>query len=129
MITDIVSLIFLVVGSLFMLLAAVGIVRMPDLFLRMSSTTKAATLGSISLLLAMAIQFGSLAVASRAAAIIFFLLLTTPIAAHMIGRAAYCTGVPLITSTRVDELSGRYDEETHELQSPRRLRPQRQEAP
>ena len=112
-----------------MLLAAVGIVRMPDLFLRMSSTTKAATLGSISLLLALAIHFGSLAVASRAAAIIFFLLLTTPIAAHMIGRAAYCTGVPLWSETRIDELSGRYDEETHELGSPRRLRRQRAARP
>jgi multicomponent Na+:H+ antiporter subunit G len=48
-----------------------------------------------------------------------FLFMTAPIAAHMLGRAAYSTGVPLWEHTIVDELSGHYDEKTHILSSER----------
>ncbi len=109
--------ILIVVGAFFMLVAAVGIVRMPDLFLRMSATSKAATLGVASVLLATAVYFNDLGVASRALSAIFFLLLTAPVAAHILGRAAYIAGVPLWDKTVCDELRGRYDEDTHALAS------------
>jgi multicomponent Na+:H+ antiporter subunit G len=114
---ELISAILMVIGALFMLLAGIGIVRMPDLFLRMSATTKAATLGVSSLLLAMAVYFGELGITSRAVATIVFLLLTAPVAAHMIGRAAYLGGIPLCKETVVDDLSGRYDQGTHTLDS------------
>jgi multicomponent Na+:H+ antiporter subunit G len=107
----------IVVGTLFMLVAAIGIVRMPDLFLRMSATSKAATLGVASVLLATAVYFNDLGVASRAVSTIFFLLLTAPVAAHILGRAAYIAGVSLWEKTVCDELRGRYDEDTHALAS------------
>jgi multicomponent Na+:H+ antiporter subunit G len=105
------------VGAVFMLVAGVGIVRMPDLYNRMSATTKVATLGVGSTLLAVAIYFNDLGITSRAVATIAFVLLTAPIAAHMIGRAAYFTGVPLWKGTVLDELQGHYDPRTHELES------------
>lgn len=111
----VISAILMVVGAVFMLLAAVGILRMPDLFLRMSATTKAATLGVSSMLLAAAVHFGELGITSRALATIVFVLLTAPVAAHMIGRAAYLVGVPLWEGTVVDELRGRYNMKTHAL--------------
>jgi multicomponent Na+:H+ antiporter subunit G len=114
---ELISGILMVIGALFMLLAGIGIVRMPDLFLRMSATTKAATLGVSSLLLAMAVYFGELGITSRAVATIVFVLLTAPVAAHMIGRAAYLGGVPLWERTCVDDLGGRYDPGTHTLDS------------
>jgi multicomponent Na+:H+ antiporter subunit G len=107
----------MIIGTVFMLLAGVGILRMPDLFLRMSATTKAATLGVSFFLLALAVYFGSLGTTSRALATIIFVLLTAPVAAHMIGRAAYLGDIPLCEETVVDDLSGRYDQGTHILES------------
>jgi multicomponent Na+:H+ antiporter subunit G len=106
------------IGASFLLLAAVGVTRMPDLFTRMQATTKAATLGVGCVVLAVAVHFGDLGVAARAAAVIIFVLLTAPVAAHMIARAAYLAGVPQWDGTIVDELRGRYDLRTHTLRSP-----------
>jgi multicomponent Na+:H+ antiporter subunit G len=98
------------VGIGFLLLAGVGINRLPDVFCRASATTKAATLGIGCLLIAVAIHFGDGRVTARVAAIIGFLLLTSPVAAHMLARAAYRTGTPLWPGTTLDELSGREQE-------------------
>ncbi|MBN1668320.1 MAG: monovalent cation/H(+) antiporter subunit G [Anaerolineales bacterium] len=109
------SLFFLFIGSFFMLLAGIGLLRMPDLFLRMSAATKASTLGVGFILLAAAIYFDELGVTSRALATIVFVLLTAPIAAHRIARAGYFAGVRLWEGTLHDDLRGRYDQETHLL--------------
>jgi multicomponent Na+:H+ antiporter subunit G len=95
----------LVLGALFMLLAAVGLVRLPDLYLRMSATSKAATLGASLVLLGAAVHFGTAAVAGRAVVIVVFLFLTAPVAAHAIGRAGYRRKSPLWQGTIADELA------------------------
>lgn len=102
--SPIVSLL-LVLGALFMLLAAVGLVRLPDLYLRMSATSKAATLGASLVLLGAAVHFGTAAVAGRAVVIVVFLFLTAPVAAHTIGRAGYRRKSPLWKGTIADELA------------------------
>lgn len=107
----------LLAGSLLMLLAAVGLFSLPDVYTRLSATSKASTLGAACLLLAGAMHFHELGVSARAVATIVFLFLTAPVAAHMIGRAAYVTRVALWKGTRCDELAGRYDPETHRLAS------------
>lgn len=112
---EIISGVFLLLGSLFILLSAIGLLRMPDLFTRMSATTKASTLGIGLVLIGTAIFWGDIGVAARALSIIIFLLLTAPVAAHIIGRAAYFDKVPLWEKTHIDELKGKYDEESHEL--------------
>jgi multicomponent Na+:H+ antiporter subunit G len=95
----------LVLGALFMLLAGVGLVRLPDLYLRMSATSKAATLGASLVLLGAAVHFGTAAVAGRAVVIVVFLFLTAPVAAHTIGRAGYRRKSPPWTGTIADELA------------------------
>lgn len=116
--SEIASAILLCSGLAFLLLASIGILRMPDVFMRASSSTKAATLGVGCVLLAAAVHFAELRVTTRALAAIAFLFLTAPVAAHMIVRAAYLTGVPLWEGTIGDELRGRYNRETHTLHSP-----------
>lgn len=91
---------------------------MPDLFTRLQVSTKASTLGVGCTLLAVAIYFGELGIIVRALAAIAFFFITIPVAAHMIARAAYFVGVPLWEGTVVDELQGRYDPNTHILESP-----------
>jgi multicomponent Na+:H+ antiporter subunit G len=96
----------MLVGSLFMLLAALGVLRMPDVYIRMQATTKAATLGAGGLLLAVALYFEDVGVTSRALLALGFVFLTIPISAFMICRAAYLVGVPLWKGTVLDELRG-----------------------
>lgn len=114
---EVLSAILLLIGAVFMFVAGIGILRMPDLYTRMSATTKVATLGVGSTLLGAAIYFGELGITSRALATIAFVLLTAPVAAHMIARAAYFGDVPLWSGTVVDDLSGHYDLQTHALES------------
>lgn len=107
----------ILVGALLMLLAALGLLRLPDLLTRMHATTKASALGVILIMLAVALHFGEVAIVARALAIICFILLTAPIAAHVIGRAGYFVGAKLWSGTVKDELKPNYDPFTHELKS------------
>ncbi|MBE0464707.1 MAG: monovalent cation/H(+) antiporter subunit G [Halomonas sp.] len=107
----------LLTGSLFMLLAAVGLLRLPDLLTRMHATTKAAALGVILIMLAAAMHFSEVGVVARSFAVIVFILMTAPVAAHVIGRAGYFVGSRLWSGTVKDELRPNYDPLTHELKS------------
>lgn len=104
MILDILIILLMGIGALFMFLAGLGVVRFPDLYIRISATSKAATLGVAFILVAFAVYFSNdIGVITRAIATVAFLLLTAPIAAHMIGRAAYMSGEPLTRLTVTDE--------------------------
>jgi multicomponent Na+:H+ antiporter subunit G len=107
--------VMLLIGGFFMLIGGIGVVRMPDMFMRMSATTKASTMGVGFMLAGAALLFGDFAITVRAVLTFVFILLTAPVAAHMIGRAAYFDGVPLWEHTRLDELKGQYDSATHTL--------------
>ena len=117
MLREIIAIIFMLIGTAFMLISAIGVVRLPDVYLRMSASTKASTLGVGSMLLAAAFYFDEIHIIARAIAVILFLLLTAPVAAHKMGRAAYFNGVPLWRGTLYDELKGKYNPETHTLAS------------
>lgn len=92
------------VGSAASLLAAIGIVRMPDLYTRMQSATKAGTLGVACMVVAVAVHFGTASVAVEALLVVVFLFATAPIASHLIARAAYGSGVPLWRQTARNDL-------------------------
>jgi multicomponent Na+:H+ antiporter subunit G len=100
--------VLILAGAFFMLVSALGVVRLPDLFMRMHAATKAGTLGAALVLFAAALLFGELAVTIKAVVVFLFLLLTAPVAAHVLGRAAYHAGVELWDRTTLDELAGKY---------------------
>lgn len=110
-------MLLMLTGAFFILTAAIGIFRMPDLFLRMSASAKAGTLGVGLILVGVAIFFNNFSITTRAIAVITFILITAPVAAHMIGRAAYFDGTPLWKGTLFDELKTHYHLSTHELDS------------
>ncbi len=97
------------IGTLFILFAAIGMLRMPDIYLRLAVTTKAATLGVGLLLVSAAIYFNDLSTTTRVFAVILFILLTAPVSAHLIGRAAYIIGNKMWEKTHTDELEGGYE--------------------
>lgn len=108
MINEIVTALLLVLGSLFSFVAALGMLRLPDTVIRMHAATKAGTLGAGLILIAEAFFYAELGITLRALAAITFLLLTAPVAAHLIGRAAYYSGVRLWKKTWIDQLKDRY---------------------
>ena len=110
----ILSGIFILLGSAFALIAALGLMRMPDLYMRMHAATKAGTLGVGFIVLAVAVFFADLRVLVEALIIVVFLLLTAPISAHVLARAAYLSGVQL-WKLEQDDLKGCYDEKSHIL--------------
>ena len=91
--------VLIVAGSVFGLLAAIGILRLPDLYTRMHAASKAGAVGGGLILLAMAVVAWDGAIFPRAILGILFLLLTTPVSAHLLARAALRSGqVPALIS-------------------------------
>jgi multicomponent Na+:H+ antiporter subunit G len=83
-------------GAVFMALAALGVWRMPDVYNRLSASAKASTLGVLLMLLGAVVLMPERRTIWLALAIFVFVLLTAPLAAHMIGRATFWhTGPPL----------------------------------
>lgn len=115
--TEILVMIFATLGSIVILIAAIGIFRMPDFYLRLSVTIKAATLGTGFLLAAASIFFGEPSINMKSLAIILFLILTAPVGGHLIARAAYYSGTKLWKGTILDEMKGMYDKEKGVLKS------------
>jgi len=107
---DVVVTLLLIAGGWFAFVAGLGVLRMPDVYIRMHASTKAGTLGVGLILLGVLVFFGDLSVGTRAIAAIAFILITAPVAAHMIGRAAYRTETPMWEGTLTDELTGRHRE-------------------
>lgn len=85
----------IIIGAAFTLIAAIGILRLPDLYTRMHAASKAGTLGSGLMLVALAIFAQDQAIVTRALAAVVFFLLTAPISAHLLAKAAYAAGYRL----------------------------------
>lgn len=91
---DILAALLLVAGALLMLIAAIGIIRLRDPLQRMHSATKAGTLGTVLLIAGVLLGTDDPPVWTGLLAILF-LMFTLPLAAQMLGRAAYLSGTPL----------------------------------
>ena len=108
------------IACVFVLLAAIGVLRLPDLYSRMQASSKAATVGAIIALIGCAVHFGSPAVVIRVMALIFFLFLTVPLAAHLIGRAGHIAGAELEDGSIVDEAAKEYRDRVRAVASRQR---------
>ncbi|WP_295049101.1 monovalent cation/H(+) antiporter subunit G [uncultured Paracoccus sp.] len=86
--TEIVTGILALLAGGFALVAAIGILRFPDALTRMHASSKVGSLAGSLALLAAAVDIGGVSAASRALIAILFLLITAPIGAHLLGRAA-----------------------------------------
>jgi multicomponent Na+:H+ antiporter subunit G len=106
--------IFVVCGSFLMLVAALGVVRFPDVYTRMHAASKSVSLGLVCMLIALAILFNTPMIILKSIAGIIFVFLTIPVASHMIGRAAYLRKVPLYEKTSVDQMAGLYKKNERE---------------
>ena len=102
MIVEYIMAFLVLLGGFFCFVAGLGVLRLPDVLIRMHASTRAGTLGSGLILVAVAVWFWDTAITTRALATIAFLLITAPVAAHTIGRAAFRSGVPLWKPTIIE---------------------------
>lgn len=95
--------VIVLVGAAFMLLASIGIVRMPDVYNRIQAGTKASTLGVVLALVGLGLyEPGWL---PKLSVIAVFVLLTNPLSSHALARAAHAAGTPLADGSVRDALA------------------------
>ncbi len=101
---DVFSAVLLLSGVALAVIAGLGLVRLPDVFSRMHAATKPATLGLLCVVLGAALQMEDGSDAVKLLLVGAFQFITAPVAAHMIGRAAYRSGTGDVDGLVVDEL-------------------------
>jgi multicomponent Na+:H+ antiporter subunit G len=106
MIHEWIALVLLLLGAFILFLASLGVLTMPDFFMRMQAASKASSLGAALMLAGVAVYFGEAQFTTRALAAIAFVFLTVPVSAHLLARAAFLMGVPMWKGTRFVGLPG-----------------------
>jgi multicomponent Na+:H+ antiporter subunit G len=96
----------LLLGTFLMVITALGLLRLPDVFCRMHAAGKAGTLGVVLIILGAVIALAGTPndVSIRGPLAVVFQFLTTPAATHLLARASYVCDYPLSERTAVDEL-------------------------
>lgn len=84
---DVIVSVLLIIGSFFILVGAIGLVRLPDFFMRLHGPTKSSTLGVGGMLLAAIVHAVGRDVSLRELLIALFLFVTAPVSAYLMGQA------------------------------------------
>ncbi len=102
-IIDVIAYIFIIGGLTFDIFGCIGMVRLPDVYNRLQASTKCVTLGTCGILFGVFIRYGFSAMGMSALVCIVFLLLTAPVAAHALVRAAHRSGFEMDERTVCDD--------------------------
>ena len=105
LILDTLAIFFLIAGLFFMLVGAVGVFRMPDIYHRLHAASKCSTLGMIGLLLAASCHVGTADVIAKSIAVVLFIFVSNPVGSHMLAKAAHRDKAPQWKGTLSDELA------------------------
>jgi len=100
---ELIGAVVLLAGAVFLFLGGLGLYRMPDVYTRIQSGTKATTLGTLLLLLGAAIMVPGWAV--KLLLIMLFLMFTNPLSSQVLTRSAHRSGVPTGIETKHDRLA------------------------
>lgn len=98
-------------GTLFIVIAGIGLLRLADSYSRMNAVSKAATLGLVLVLVGTFLLMPGWDTAWKLVLAVFLQVVTAPVGAYAIGRAAYRSRAPLTEKTRFDELGDRVPRE------------------
>jgi multicomponent Na+:H+ antiporter subunit G len=101
-------------GAFFSLLAAIGVIRFPDIYTRMHAATKAPAFGILLLQTSAAIYFATFYAIVISLMVIVFIFLTAPVASHSISRVAHLLNIPKWQGTVMDEMDSDPDIEQPE---------------
>jgi multicomponent Na+:H+ antiporter subunit G len=101
--SEIIGYILIIIGIFFDISGCIGLVRLPDVYNRLQASTKCVTLGTILLLVGVALISDVAALNAKAIICAVFILITSPTAAHAIAKGAYASGVKLWENSVVDK--------------------------
>ena len=110
--SDITGYILITVGILFDICGCIGLVRFPDVYNRLQASTKCVTLGTILVLVGVALVSASGPITAKAIICAVFILITSPTAAHAIAKGAYASGVKLWENSVVDKYAEEADKKS-----------------
>lgn len=100
---DLSIIVLVAFGAILIAIACLGLLRMPDLYTRLHAASKAATLGTASLALALVVHFADPSVVFRASALAVIVFATAPLSAHLIARAGFVSDTPRPEPYVIDE--------------------------
>jgi len=100
---EILGIFFIVIGLGFDFFGCLGLIRLPDVYNRLQASTKCVTLGTCSLLFGLLLFKGFSAAGIKAILCMIFIILTAPVAAHALARAAHKSGVKLWKNSVCDK--------------------------
>ncbi|MBL1240751.1 MAG: Na+/H+ antiporter subunit G [OCS116 cluster bacterium] len=115
MIIELIIAALIVIGAAFSLIGALGVLRFQDVYVRMHAASKAGTLGAGLLLLGVAVASAELGLITRSIAGVLFLILTTPVSAHLLARASVIAGVKTCDRTVINLIEGKYSKDGQTL--------------
>jgi multicomponent Na+:H+ antiporter subunit G len=105
LILDTFAIFFLIAGLFFMLVGAVGVFRLPDVYHRLHAASKCSTLGMMGLVLAASLHVGTPGVIAKSIAVVLFIFVSTPVGSHMLAKAAHRDKAKQWQGTLSDELA------------------------
>ena len=105
LIEDILTAVFLVLGTTIMILGSIGLVRFGDVFMRMHAGTKSSVLGIGFIMIGVAIHFSDALVTIKLLALALIYFFTSPTGAQVLARGAHVARTPMVKETWIDELA------------------------
>jgi len=96
--------VFLILGSVFILIAALGFLRLPDVYMRMHAITKASSLAIILFSIALIIAHPNYRIILGSILLVVFVVATAPISSHMLARVAHLIGIKMAKGSKRDDL-------------------------
>jgi multicomponent Na+:H+ antiporter subunit G len=110
--SDIIGSILIIIGVIFNIFGCIGLVRFPDVYNRLQAATKCVTLGTVLLLVGVAVVSWSGPTSAKALVCSVFILITSPTAAHAIAKGSYASGVKLWEKSVVDKYAEKFDKKS-----------------
>ncbi len=107
--SEIIGYILIMVGVIFDFFGCIGLVRFPDVYNRLQAATKCVTLGTVLLLVGVALVSWTGPTSAKALICAFFILITSPTAAHAIAKGSYASGIKLWEKSVVDKYSEKFE--------------------
>lgn len=99
-----------------MLVAAIGVLRLQDIYLRMHAATKAPSLGAFLLISGILLYFRTPWLFVEGFLIILFIFMTAPVGAHVLAQVAHMMKSKQYDKTVVDELEERHAKNLHSIE-------------
>ena len=109
---NIIGSILIIIGVIFNIFGCIGLVRFPDVYNRLQAATKCVTLGTVLLLVGVAVVSWSGPTSAKALICALFILITSPTAAHAIAKGSYASGVKLWEKSVVDKYSEKFEKKS-----------------